>query len=61
MKTVSIQLPDPMDDYIQKVATGRLTSKASIVREILLAHVKANCPEVIAELEIGQEKNEVPA
>jgi predicted transcriptional regulator len=49
MKAVNIQLPDEMDAYFEGIARSRLTSKASICREILLEHVRRKAPQVLPQ------------
>ena len=50
-KTVSVQIPEPMDNYFAEDARQRLTTKASVLREVLLDHVKAHAPELLEQLQ----------
>jgi hypothetical protein len=48
-RSVSVQLPEVLDDYLDEVASLRLCSKAAVLREVLLGHARAERPDLFAK------------
>jgi predicted transcriptional regulator len=37
---ISLQIPTDLDDWFERIANARLTSKSAVIREVLLNHVR---------------------